>query len=139
MGLSAYPWQSPMRPELARRIARFNKRVTNRVTGPLAPHLPGFGVVVHTGRTSGKHYETPVNVFTRPDGFVIALTYGAQSDWVRNVLAAGGCELVTRGRRYRLGDPEIVHDETRQAASRLARPILRLIGAADFMRLRTVD
>jgi deazaflavin-dependent oxidoreductase (nitroreductase family) len=125
-----------MRPELARRIAHFNKRVTNRVTRPLAPHLPGFGVVVHTGRTSGKHYETPVNVFTRPNGFVIALTYGTGSDWVRNVVAAGGCELITRGRRYRLSNPEIVHDEAREDASRFARPILRLLGAADFMRLR---
>jgi deazaflavin-dependent oxidoreductase (nitroreductase family) len=125
-----------VRPDLARKIAHFNKRVTNRVTGPVAPYLPGFGVVHHTGRTSGKHYETPVNVFRRDDGFVIALTYGTQSDWVRNVQAAGGCELVTRGRRHRLTDPEIVHDETRQAASWFARPILKAIGAADFMRLR---
>jgi deazaflavin-dependent oxidoreductase (nitroreductase family) len=125
-----------MNPALARRIAHFNKRVTNRVTGPLAPYLPGFGVVVHTGRTSGRRYETPVNVFSRDDGFVIALTYGVQSDWVQNVLEAGGCELRTRGRRYRLDHPEVVHDESREAASPLARPMLRLIGAADFMRLR---
>ena len=124
-----------MRPALARRIARFNKRVTNRITGPLAPHLPGFGVVVHTGRTSGRRYETPVNIFTRDDGFVIALTYGTQSDWVRNVLAAGGCELVSRGRRYRLVDPQITRDESRADASSFARRILKLIGAADFMRL----
>ena len=127
-----------MEPSLARTIARFNKRVTNRITGPLAPHLPGFGVVAHTGRTSGKPYETPVNVFTRADGFVIALTYGTQSDWVQNVLAAGGCELVTRGRRYRLASPEITRDESRAAASWFARPILRLIGAADFMYLERV-
>jgi deazaflavin-dependent oxidoreductase (nitroreductase family) len=125
-----------MKPELARRIAHFNKRVTNRVTRPLAPYLPGFGVIAHTGRTSGKRYETPVNVFTRADGFVIALTYGTQSDWVRNVVATGACELLTRGGRYRLTNPEIVHDETRDDAPRFARPILRLIGAADFMRLR---
>jgi deazaflavin-dependent oxidoreductase (nitroreductase family) len=127
-----------MKPAVARRIARFNKHVTNRITGPIAPYLPGFGVVVHTGRTSGRHYETPVNVFAREDGFVIALTYGTQSDWVRNVLAGGGCELVTRGRRYRLVDPEITHDEARAAAAWFARPILKLIGAADFMRLTRV-
>jgi deazaflavin-dependent oxidoreductase (nitroreductase family) len=126
-----------MGPELARKIAHFNKRVTNRVTRPFAPYLPGFGVLVHAGRTSGKRYETPVNVFTRPTGFVLALTYGTQSDWVRNVVAAGGCELITRGRRYRLSDPEIIDDEARLDASWFARAILRLIGAADFMRLRT--
>jgi deazaflavin-dependent oxidoreductase (nitroreductase family) len=126
-----------MKPAVARSIAHFKKHVTNRITRPLAPHLPGFGVVRHVGRNSGKHYETPVNVFTRDDGFVIALTYGTHSDWVRNVLAAGGCELVTRGRRYRLVEPRISHDESRMAASWFARPILGLIGAADFMRLRT--
>lgn len=125
-----------MKPSVAHRIARFNRRVTNRVTRPLAPHLPGFGVVVHTGRRSGRRYETPVNVFRRSDGFVICLTYGTDSDWVQNVLAANGCELVSRGTRTRLVDPEITHDESRAAASRFARPILRLIGAADFMRLR---
>ena len=121
---------------VARKIARFNKRFTNRVTRPLAPYLPGFGVVTHVGRKSGRTYLTPVNVFKRQDGFVIALTYGTESDWVRNVLAAGGCELTTRGRHYRLESPEIFHDESRSSASALARPILRLIDAADFLRLR---
>jgi deazaflavin-dependent oxidoreductase (nitroreductase family) len=125
-----------MDPALARTISRFNKRFTNRVTRPLAPHLPTFGVVHHTGRSSGRRYETPVNVFRRGDGFVVALTYGTQSDWVRNVLAAGGCELVTRGRRYRLDDPRVEHDESRSLAPAPTRPILRLLGAADFLRLR---
>ena len=120
-----------MDPARARRIARFNKRFTNRVTRPLAPYLPGFGVVVHTGRTSGRTYETPVNVFAHGDSFVIALTYGVQSDWVQNVQAAGGCELITRRRRYRLADPEIVHDERRRLASAKTRPMLRLLGVAD--------
>jgi deazaflavin-dependent oxidoreductase (nitroreductase family) len=128
-----------VKPSLARTIGHFNRRVTNRVSGPLAPHLPGFGLVRHTGRRSGRSYETPVNVFRRPDGFVIALTYGTQADWVQNVVAAGGCELVTRGRRYRLVDPEIVHDETRQAVSAFVRPILRVVGAADFLRLRSAS
>ena len=125
-----------MEAVLARTIARFNKRFTNRLTRPLAPHLPGFGVVVHTGRNSGHRYETPVNVFRRDDAFLFALTYGAQADWVQNVLAAGGCELMTRGKRYRLTDPLLVHDESRHLATVVARPMLRLIGAADFLRLR---
>ena len=112
-----------MEPALAKKIAHFNKRVTNRLTRPLAPHLPGFGVVLHTGRTSGRRYETPVNVFRHGDGFVIALTYGAQADWAQNVLAAGGCGLITRGQRYHLSDPEIVHDESRRLVIALARPI----------------
>ena len=124
-----------MEHALARRIAHFNKRFTNRLTRPLAPHLPGFAVVVHKGRTSGRTYETPVNVFRRDGDFVIALTYGADSDWVQNVIAAGGCELVTRGHRYRLDGPQIVHDESVRLATPVARPILRMVGATDFLRL----
>jgi deazaflavin-dependent oxidoreductase (nitroreductase family) len=125
-----------MDPKLARRIARFNKRFTNRLTGPLAPYVPGLGVVIHSGRRSGRRYETPVNVFSWDDGFVFALTYGRESQWVKNVLAAGGCELMTRGRRYRLEHPEVFRDERRRAALPIARPILGLVGANDFMRLR---
>jgi deazaflavin-dependent oxidoreductase (nitroreductase family) len=123
---------------LARKIARFNKRVTNRLTRPLARYLPGFGVVAHVGRRSGRRYATPVNVFRAPAGFVIAVIYGTQSDWVLNVLAAGGGELTTGGRRYVCTKPEIVHDESRRSAPAFTRPILHLIGAADFMHLHCV-
>ena len=94
-----------MAPLLGRRIARFNRAVTNRVTAPVAPWLPGFGIVEHIGRASGRGYRTPVNVFRHEGCYVIALTYGARADWVRNVEAAGGCGLITRGRHYRLYGP----------------------------------
>jgi deazaflavin-dependent oxidoreductase (nitroreductase family) len=122
-------------PLFGRRIAQFNKRVTNRLTLPLAPWLPGFGVVIHIGRKSQREYRIPVNVFKTGDGYVFALTYGTDSDWVQNVRAAGGCTLITRGQHYRLTAPRIIHDETRQLASPLARPILRLMHVADFLRL----
>ena len=119
---------------LGRRIARFNNRVTNRVMRPLASRLPGFGIVVHTGRRSGRVYRTPVNGFAADGGYVFALTYGAEADWVRNVLAAGGCELITRGRRLRLTAPERFHDESRLPVPAPVRPMLRLLGVADFLR-----
>ena len=75
-------------PRLARRLARFNNRVSNRLTLPLAPRLPGLGVVAHVGRRSGRTYRTPVNVFSRDGGFVFALPYGRQAQWVQNVLQA---------------------------------------------------
>ena len=124
-----------MQQSTARRIAHFNKRFTNRVTGPFVPHLPGFGLVRHVGRKSGRTFETPVNAFERDGGFVFALTYGPQAQWVRNVMAAGGCELVHRGHTYRLTNPEIVHDETRRMVPAFPRPILRLVGVADFLQL----
>ena len=76
-------------------VAAFNVAVTNRITSRFAARLPGFGIVTHAGRKSGKLYRTPVNVFRGPEGFLIALTYGRDSEWVKNVLAAGGCQLET--------------------------------------------
>src|SRR5215475_8256333 len=97
-----------------RGLAKFNILVTNRITGLFAPWLPGFGVLTHVGRKSRKTYRTPVNVFRTADGFIIALTYSSRSEWVRNVLAAGGCELKTAGRSYQLLAPNVVYDETRK-------------------------
>jgi deazaflavin-dependent oxidoreductase (nitroreductase family) len=126
-------------PRLARRLARFNNRVSNRLTLPLAPRLPGLGVVAHVGRRSGRTYRTPVNVFSRDGGFVFALPYGRQAQWVQNVLQARQCELTTRGTTYVLTNPEIFGDETRHAAAPIARPMLRLVRAREFMRMDAAD
>ncbi len=74
-------------------------------------------------------------MFRAPDGFLIALTYGRDSQWVRNVLAAGGCELETRGVRYLLSAPTILHDPTRRRFPLFVRMMLGIIGANDFMQL----
>jgi deazaflavin-dependent oxidoreductase (nitroreductase family) len=118
-------------------VGRWNKAGLNRITRRVAPWLPGFGVVVHRGRRSGRRYRTPVNVFATDDGYRFALTYGPDADWVRNVLAAGGCELETRGRTVRLVAPRLDHDERRQGIRPLERQILKLLGVADFLDLRS--
>src|SRR5438270_10605225 len=101
---------------LSRRVAQFNRRVTNRITRRIAGWMPGFAIVTHIGRKSGRTYRTPVNVFRTRDGFRIALTYGAESDWVRNVLAAGGCELEYMRRHMTLTDPRTIDDSDRRWA-----------------------
>ena len=118
-------------------VAAFNLTVTNQITSRFAARLPGFGILTHVGRKSGRVYRTPVNVFRAPEGFIIALTYGRESEWVKNVVAAGGCELETRGVRYQLVAPTIVHDPTRRRFPFPVWIVLGLIGANDFMRLST--
>jgi deazaflavin-dependent oxidoreductase (nitroreductase family) len=95
-------------------LAKINIAFTNRITGLFAGWLPGFGILTHVGRKSGKVYRTPVNVFRASNGFIIALTYSSQSEWVKNVLAAGGCELKARGKKYRLSAPHVVRDPKRR-------------------------
>jgi deazaflavin-dependent oxidoreductase (nitroreductase family) len=121
---------------LPKRLAPFNRVATNRVVGPMARVLPGFAVVNHEGRRSGRAYSNPVNLFRDGDRYVIALTYGKDSQWVRNVLAAGGCEIETRGRRVALTAPEIVHDPEARMVPAPVRPILRAVRVSDFMLLR---
>src|SRR3954469_16090042 len=122
---------------IPRAVGRLNKVGLNRVTRHLAPWLPGFGVVVHRGRRSGREYRTPVNVFPTDRGYLFALTYGSDVDWVRNVLAAGSCQLQTRGRTVALVAPRLFHDEQRHGIRPVERQVLRLLGVADFLALQT--
>lgn len=116
------------------RLARFNRLVTNRVLGPAAPYVPGFGVVVHRGRKSGRVYRTPVNVFRRPGGFVIALTYGG-GDWVDNVLAAGEAQIRTRGHSHHVANPRVVTDPARAAVPAAVRAVFGRIHVDDFLHV----
>ena len=116
-------------------LAKINIAFTNRITGLFAGWVPGFGILTHVGRKSGKVYRTPVNVFRAPNRFIIALTYSSQSEWVKNVLAAGGCELRTRGKKYQLCVPTIVHDPTRRQFPFPVRLVLGIVGADEYMEL----
>ena len=117
-------------------LARANRRVTNPVLGPLLTKLLGFGVLVHTGRRTGRQYRTPVNLFAHGDGYVVALTYGPETEWVRNVLASGGCLVEQRGRTLRLTQPRLFHDEDRRAVPAPVRVVLGLIRVNDFLELK---
>src|SRR4029077_11052582 len=116
-------------------LAKINIAFTNRITSHFAGWLPGFGILTHVGRRSGKVYRTPVNVFRAANGFIVALTYSSQSEWVKNVLAAGGCELKTRGNKYHLSSPHVVRDPTRQRFPIPVRIVLRIVGADEYMEL----
>jgi deazaflavin-dependent oxidoreductase (nitroreductase family) len=118
-------------------LAKINIAFTNRITGLFAGWLPGFGILTHVGRRSGKVYRTPINVFRASNGFIIALTYGSQSEWVKNVLAAGGCELKTRGKRHQLSASNVVRDSTRRRFPFPVRIVLRIVGADEYMELTT--
>jgi deazaflavin-dependent oxidoreductase (nitroreductase family) len=116
-------------------LAKINIAFTNRITSLFAGWLPGFGIVTRVGRKSGKVYRTPINVFRASNGFIIALTYSSQSEWVKNVLAAGGCELKTRRKKYHLSAPRVVRDPTRKRLSFPVRLVLRTVGANEYMEL----
>src|SRR5258708_12896774 len=87
--------------KLPNRIRIFNKYVTNRLLRGFAnlSHSP-FAIIRHVGRRSGKPYETVIWVWPLGEGFVIALTYGPEVDWYRNILPAVAVPVVCHKRGY---------------------------------------
>jgi deazaflavin-dependent oxidoreductase (nitroreductase family) len=124
---------SPRPPRLGRRMARFNRAVTNKVSIHVAGRLPGLGIVIHVGRRTRTVYRTPVNVFWTKDGFRFALTYGADAEWVRNALAHGAVRLITRGKEYELTNLEVVTDPHRQHVPAIARGLLWMMRVSQFL------
>lgn len=117
-------------------LAQFNRRVTNPLLGRVAGKAGPLVMVEHRGRRSGRAYKTPVVAFPQEDGWVIPLTYGTGRDWVRNLQAAGGGDLVVRGERVRVVDPRIVPTES----VTLPRPVCKVLAtikAPDVMLLRS--
>jgi len=116
-------------------LAKINIVFTNRIIGLFAGRLPGLGILTHVGRKSGKVYRTPVRVFRAPNGFIVALTYSSQCEWAKNVLAAGGCELKTRGKEYQLSSPKVVRDPSRRRFPFSVWIDLKVVGADEYIEL----
>jgi hypothetical protein len=72
----------------------------------------------------------------RGDQYVFALTYGADVDWVKNILAAGGCEMRTRGRDMTLVEPELFVDPKLRLMPLPVRLIGRFNRVTEFLRMR---
>lgn len=105
------------------------------MAGLIAGWAPGMGIIHHVGRNSGRRYQTPVNVFRRDEGFLFALTYG-ETEWLANVLAAGGCELETRGDRFVLVHPTVYSDPERKDVPAPVRVILGFVDVDQFLTMR---
>lgn len=120
-------------------------RRTSRATKPLVLKRAGTpggpaSVVRHVGRSSGREYETPVSAVPTGDGFVFALPYGANTDWLRNVLAGGSATVVHEGVTYRVERPEVVPlaDRLTQFPPRDQRT-LRLFAVTHCLVVRNVE
>src|ERR687897_802668 len=97
--------KSPLVLNAVRRSSRATKRFVLKSSG-----TPGgiASVIRHVGRTTGRPYETPVQAVATDDGFVIALPYGPNTDWLKNVLAMESATIVHEGETYLVDRPEVV-------------------------------
>lgn len=78
-------------------MARCNRSIANPVVRRFAGWLPPLAIVLHRGRRTGRAFATPVLAFGTADGLVVGVLYGSESDWVRNVQAAGRARVRRRG------------------------------------------
>src|ERR1039458_34439 len=115
--------------------------VPERASGGGLAAAPGLGVLAYAGFAPGiadRRFAEPATTGHREcAGYAFALTYGPGTDWVKNVLAAGSCELRTRGRTVKLVSPRVSHDESRRAIRPFERQVPRVLGVADFLTLKT--
>jgi deazaflavin-dependent oxidoreductase (nitroreductase family) len=90
-------------------VRRMNRSLTNpRVMRTAGNAGTQTSVIEHVGRRSGKTYETPVDIIETTSRLLIALPYGASTDWLRNVLAAGSTTVVSGGERMPVERPAVV-------------------------------
>jgi deazaflavin-dependent oxidoreductase (nitroreductase family) len=101
-----------------------------------ALHLVGraaFADLEHVGRRSGAVRHTPLRAFRVGDRVVIGLNFGRESDWLKNVQAAGSCRMRLGKELLELGMPRVV--PVRQGIEGMPW----LFGVALRYLVRTVD
>ena len=100
----------------------------NVVAVRLAGHrfFPLWVVLRHRGRKSGTEYAVPLAVTPTPTAFIIALPWGRETDWVRNIQAAGRCTVRWKGAEFECTEPVFVgKDVALAAAGSVMRRILQ--------------
>jgi deazaflavin-dependent oxidoreductase (nitroreductase family) len=123
------------------RVRQFNKRTLNPAVLTFAGHSgKPYAVIHHVGRRAGHPYATPVVADPTPDGFLIPLPYGADTDWCRNVLVAGQTTLEREGNEYTVTEPEVID-------AAIAWPMLppanrrafQMLGIKQFLKVRCLS
>jgi len=128
----------PRRSAPIRAIAKPFGPIANRMAGTRV--FPLWGIVRHTGRTSGKRYATPVVVRPTPDGFLIPLPFGDATQWAKNLFAAEGGWIRFAGREFPIDEPRIIDLQT--ASAQLPLPIRfasRRLGLRHWVTVRKVS
>jgi hypothetical protein len=126
-----------------RRNPRIGTTFVNSVVNPrlLRRGLAGgavseIGTLEHVGRKSGIRRLTPVHPEPTPEGFRIIVPLGPQSEWARNVLAAGHCRLQLHDAVYDLDEPAMVPASGAVDLPLAVRGVFAVLGF-QYLKLRT--
>ena len=137
----------PAEPSL---IVKIVMRPMTKMLNPLIVKLAGrrhfrmAAQIRHVGRRSGRTYTTPVSARRSGDMVVIALTFGNQSDWSRNVRSAGRSSIRIEGEDYDVIQPQIMSRQDAKPLvhatfSPMERAGFRMLGIKQVMALRVVS
>jgi len=88
-------------------LERFQIKYMNPLMRPFSKWMPGFAVIKHRGRTSGKDYETIVTAYREGNVLAIGLIHG-KTNWVKNVLAAGEADIRVGRKDLHLTNPRVL-------------------------------
>lgn len=123
-------------------IARSNRRFLNPFVLRVSSRVPPFATVHHHGRRSGRPFATPVMAFREPPStdaprevrVIVALTYGADVDWLKNVEAVGLFGLTRGGHGYVVDDLRRLHgDDGLRLVPAVIRVALRGLRVDEFL------
>jgi deazaflavin-dependent oxidoreductase (nitroreductase family) len=99
-----------------------------------------FSVVYHIGRHSGRSYRTPVLASYIDETIIIPLSYGENVDWLRNILAKGGCEIILKKKRMGATNPEVIGTATAVAIlPEKRRKLFERFKIEKFLRLQVIE
>jgi hypothetical protein len=85
-------------------------------------------MIEHIGRRSGIRRLTPVHPEPTVDGFRIVVPLATESEWARNVLAAGHCRLQLHDVVYELDEPRLIAPEDIEGLPGILRRLETALG-----------
>lgn len=115
----------------------YHKHVTNPVwVRFFAGRSASSALLHHVGRRSGKAYKTPLTAHKSEDTIIVPLPYGTETDWLRNLRAAGQGVVELEGRSFTVDEPEVVPiDEVMPLLPSLLERIVHMHDTEQALRL----
>ena len=115
----------------------YHKHVTNPVwVRFFAGRSANSALLHHVGRKSGKAFVTPLTAHKSEDTIIIPMPYGTETDWLRNLQAAGQGVVELDNCSYSVDEPAVVPvDEVIPLVSPMVARIVQLYETEKALRL----
>jgi deazaflavin-dependent oxidoreductase (nitroreductase family) len=88
-------------------LSRIHADYINKIVLRFVTHTT-LADLEHVGRRSGLVRHTPLRAFRTQDRVVIALNFGRESDWLKNIQTSGQCRMRLGDQMLELTSPRIV-------------------------------